>query len=80
MLEDWPAKTNRTLAERKGSTATIPYHGIWIDTLALQEAKATTGIEDISPPKKRRWKRICYSTNRGQLRPNKSPSTARPSS
>jgi len=41
------AKANRTLAELKGRAATIPNQGILINTLALQEAKASSEIENI---------------------------------
>ncbi len=41
------AKANRALAELKGRAATIPNQGILIDTLALQEAKASSEIEKI---------------------------------
>lgn len=41
------AKANRALAELKGRGATIPNQGILIDTLALQEAKASSEIENI---------------------------------
>jgi Fic family protein len=38
---------NRALAELKGSAATIPNQSILIDTLSLQEAKASSEIENI---------------------------------
>jgi Fic family protein len=41
------AKPKRALAERKGRAATIPNQGILIDMLALQEAKASSEIENI---------------------------------
>lgn len=41
------ASANRQLAELKGRAATIPNQGILIDTLALQEAKASSEIENI---------------------------------
>lgn len=41
------AKANRALAELKGRAATIPNQGILIDTLALQEAKASSEVENI---------------------------------
>jgi Fic family protein len=41
------ARANRALAELKGRAATIPNQGILIDTLALQEAKASSEIENI---------------------------------
>lgn len=41
------AKANRALAELKGRAATIPNQGILIDTLTLQEAKASSEIENI---------------------------------
>lgn len=41
------ATANRALAELKGRAATIPNQGILIDTLALQEAKASSEIENI---------------------------------
>jgi Fic family protein len=41
------AIANRALAELKGRAATIPNQGILIDTLALQEAKASSEIESI---------------------------------
>ncbi len=41
------ALANRALAELKGRAATIPNQGILIDTLALQEAKASSEIENI---------------------------------
>ena len=41
------AKANRALAELKGRAATIPNQIILIDTLALQEAKASSEIENI---------------------------------
>jgi len=41
------AKANRALAELKGRAATIPNQEILIDTLALQEAKASSEIENI---------------------------------
>lgn len=40
-------RANRALAELKGRAATIPNQGILIDTLALQEAKASSEIENI---------------------------------
>jgi Fic family protein len=41
------AIANRSLAELKGRAAAIPNQGILIDTLALQEAKASSEIENI---------------------------------
>jgi len=41
------ATANRALAELKGRAATIPNQGILIDTLALQEAKASSEVENI---------------------------------
>ena len=41
------AKANRALAELKGLAVSIPNQGILIDTLALQEAKASSEIENI---------------------------------
>jgi Fic family protein len=41
------AAANRSLAELKGRAAAIPNQGILIDTLALQEAKASSEIENI---------------------------------
>ena len=41
------AGANRSLAELKGRAAAIPNQGILIDTLALQEAKASSEIENI---------------------------------
>ncbi|MGQ0801131.1 MAG: Fic family protein [Pseudomarimonas sp.] len=41
------AAANRALAELKGRAATIPNQGILIDTLTLQEAKASSEIENI---------------------------------
>lgn len=41
------AKANRALAELKGRAASIPNQGILINTLALQEAKASSEIENI---------------------------------
>ncbi|MBI4923782.1 MAG: Fic family protein [Devosia nanyangense] len=41
------ATAHRFLAELKGRAATIPNQGILIDTLALQEAKASSEIENI---------------------------------
>jgi len=41
------ARANRALAELKGRAATIPNQGILIETLALQEAKASSEIENI---------------------------------
>lgn len=41
------ATANRALAELKGRAASIPNQGILIDTLALQEAKASSEIENI---------------------------------
>ena len=41
------ARANRALAELKGRAATIPNQGILINTLALQEAKASSEIENI---------------------------------
>jgi Fic family protein len=41
------ARANRALAELKGRAATIPNQGILIDTLSLQEAKASSEIENI---------------------------------
>jgi Fic family protein len=41
------ARANRALAELKGRAATIPNQNILIDTLALQEAKASSEIENI---------------------------------
>lgn len=41
------AQANRALAELKGRAATIPNQGILIDTLSLQEAKASSEIENI---------------------------------
>ncbi|MBZ0130403.1 MAG: Fic family protein [Rhodobacteraceae bacterium] len=41
------AHANRALAELKGRASSIPNQGILIDTLALQEAKASSEIENI---------------------------------
>ncbi len=41
------ATANRALAELKGRAAVIPNQGILIDTLSLQEAKASSEIENI---------------------------------
>ena len=41
------ARANRSLAELKGAAKAIPNQGILIDTLALQEAKASSEIENI---------------------------------
>ena len=41
------AKAGAALAELKGRAAAIPHQGILIDTLALQEAKASSEIENI---------------------------------
>ncbi|MGI9499240.1 MAG: Fic family protein, partial [Geminicoccaceae bacterium] len=41
------AMANRALAELKGRAAVIPNQGILIDTLSLQEAKASSEIENI---------------------------------
>jgi Fic family protein len=41
------ARANRALAELKGRAATIPNQDILIDTLALQEAKASSENENI---------------------------------
>lgn len=41
------ARANRALAELKGAAQAIPNQGILIDTLALQEAKASSEIENI---------------------------------
>lgn len=41
------ARAHRALAELKGAVATIPNESILIDTLALQEAKDSSAIEDI---------------------------------
>jgi len=41
------ARANRLLAELKGRAASIPNQTILIDTLALQEAKASSEIENI---------------------------------
>lgn len=41
------ARANRALAELKGRAATIPNQAILIDTLAIQEAKASSEIENI---------------------------------
>jgi Fic family protein len=41
------ATANRALAELKGRAATITDQGILIDTLTLQEAKASSEIENI---------------------------------
>lgn len=41
------ATANRALAELKGRAASIPNQGILIDTLALQEAKASSEVENI---------------------------------
>ncbi len=41
------ARAHRHLAELKGRAATMPNQGILIDTLALQEAKASSEIENI---------------------------------
>lgn len=43
----WAALAHRCLAELKGRAATIPNQGILIDTLSLQEAKASSEIENI---------------------------------
>lgn len=40
-------RAHRYLAELKGTAATIPNQGILIDTLSLQEAKASSEIENI---------------------------------
>ena len=41
------SRANRHLAELKGRAAVIPNQGILIDTLALQEAKASSEVENI---------------------------------
>src|SRR5258708_39044838 len=41
------ARAHRPLAELKGAAATIPNENILIDTLALQEAKDSSAIENI---------------------------------
>lgn len=41
------ARAHRALAELKGAATTIPNESILIDTLALQEAKDSSAIEDI---------------------------------
>ena len=41
------ARAHRALAELKGAAETIPNEAILIDTLALQEAKDSSEIEDI---------------------------------
>lgn len=41
------ARAHRYLAELKGKASTIPNQGILIDTLSLQEAKASSEIENI---------------------------------
>ena len=41
------ARAHRFLAELKGRAASIPNQGILIDTLALQEAKSSSEIENI---------------------------------
>lgn len=41
------ARAHRALAELKGAASTIPNESILIDTLALQEAKDSSAIEDI---------------------------------
>jgi Fic family protein len=41
------AVAHRHLAEMKGRATAIPNQGILIDTLALQEAKASSEIENI---------------------------------
>lgn len=41
------ARASRALADLKGQAKTIPNQGILIDTLALQEAKASSEIENI---------------------------------
>lgn len=41
------AKAHRNLAEMKGRAAAIPNQGILIDTLSLQEARASSEIENI---------------------------------
>lgn len=41
------SRANRALAELKGRATSIPNQGILIDTLALQEAKASSEIENI---------------------------------
>lgn len=41
------ARAHRALAELKGAAATIPNESILIDTLALQEARDSSAIEDI---------------------------------
>jgi Fic family protein len=40
-------RSHRRLAELKGAAATIPNEAILIDTLALQEAKDSSAIENI---------------------------------
>ena len=41
------ARASRSLADLKGQAKTIPNQGILIDTLALQEAKASSEVENI---------------------------------
>ena len=41
------ARSHRALAELKGAAASIPNETILIDTLALQEAKDSSAIENI---------------------------------
>lgn len=40
-------RASRALADLKGQARTIPNQGILIDTLALQEAKASSEVENI---------------------------------
>ncbi|WP_198135716.1 Fic/DOC family N-terminal domain-containing protein [Sagittula stellata] len=41
-------RASRALSDLKGQAKTIPNQGILIDTLALQEAKASSEIENIA--------------------------------
>ena len=57
------AQAHRHLAELKGRAASIPNQGILIDTLALQEAKASSEIENIVTTQDELFKASAFPEN-----------------
>lgn len=68
------ARAHRYLAELKGRAAAIPNQGILIDTLSLQEAKASSEIENIVTTQDEMFQASLFPDHPGLRPPRKSPS------
>jgi hypothetical protein len=69
------AQAHRHLAELKGRAAAIPNQGILIDTLALQEAKASSEIENIVTTQDELFQASAFPENRHLPPPRRSRAT-----